>query len=951
MSGGDAGSKLALALAMALAAAAAGARDAGTDGRAEARTLETIVVTGTHIRSIDRETQHPILVLDREDLERTGLTDIADIAQALVVNGQTQNRNINNGNDGRQLVNLRSLGFNRTLVLVNGQRWVSGLDGAVDLSAIPLSLVRRVEVLKDGASAIYGSDAIAGVVNIITRNDFQGADAGAYFGETDHGDGIRRDFDFTWGRTGDKWNVAFGVEYAKDDPVMAGARTISSVPIAGLPPDAAGVPYLMFRYRGPYTLIPGRPGKSPDDFRPFDLATDNGFNYAPHNYLQTPLERRAVFAQARYELTPSLALSADVLFNRRQSAQQLAPPRVAFGSFCCGGTPAGFDYAADSIYNPLGVPLAAFQRRLVEAPPRRWRQTVDTPRVHVGLDGLFDVAGRSVAWGVDISRARASQRETVFPFQDNARLALGVGPSFFDDSGAPRCGTPVVPIAGCVPVDLLGSPGTATPAMLDYVDVPATNRIRTDDRDYNLHATTALAELPAGPLNVAVGAEYRRESGTDGPDPLLADGLANGGGINYQSTQGSYSVNEAYVEFEIPLVANRPLARLLDLDVATRWSKYSRFGSTTNSQVSLRWKPIDDLLLRANYTEGFRAPSVVDLFEGAVSAFDGFVDPCVTTAHHHPTTTTLARCTAMGVPADVPDWGGSPVTIGGNPALLPETARTLALGFVYAPASMMGLTIGLDWYRVRIRNAIGERSAQAILNACYVLGDPNACAQVTRKPEDGAVWGINATRQNMPGGLETEGYDLSLAWRRDTRVGTFALRWESAHVNYYGAIGQPAAGTLMPDGAPSHGNVVGHNDQLNDYFGVVWRLRSIASLAWQHGAWGASIAARYFSPVIESCENVAYIADITAEAGLLNLCSDPGHTFDGEPAPRNRVGAVTYVDLQANWTAPWMGRFTLGVRNAFDRSPPVAYSSAANSFFPDYDIPGRYFYASYRQTF
>lgn len=161
------------------------------------KTLETITVTGTHIRSIDRETQHPLLVLTREDLRRTGLTDIGEIAQAIVANGQTLNRNINNGNDGRELVNLRSLGFNRTLVLVNGQRWVSAIDGAVDLSAIPMALVERVEVLKDGASAIYGSDAIAGVINIITRKDFDGAELTTYYGVTDHGDGRRRNASFS----------------------------------------------------------------------------------------------------------------------------------------------------------------------------------------------------------------------------------------------------------------------------------------------------------------------------------------------------------------------------------------------------------------------------------------------------------------------------------------------------------------------------------------------------------------------------------------------------------------------------------------------------------------------------------------------------------------------------------------------------------------------------------
>jgi iron complex outermembrane receptor protein len=913
------------------------------------QTLATIYVTGTHIRGIDLETQHPLLVLKREDLLRTGLTDIAEIAQDIVVDGQAQNRNINNGNDGRELVNLRSLGANRTLVLVNGQRWVSALDGAVDLSAIPMALVERVEVLRDGASAIYGSDAIAGVINIITRENPRGGELGSYFGETEHADGLRRDFDFSYGHGGRRWNASFGVEYSKDDPVFAGDRTISSVPIAGLPVGATGVTYMMFRYQGAYTLVAGRPGTSPDDFRPFDTASDWSINYTRWNYLQTPLERKAIFTQGRHELAPNLALSGDVLFNRRQSVQQLAPPRVAFGSFCCGGTPAGFDYSPGSVYNPFGVPITAFQRRFLEDRPRRFEQTVDTAREHLGLDGLFDLAGRPISWGADILHTRADQREFISPYEDNARLALAVGPSFLGADGAAHCGTPSAPIEGCVPIDMFGSPGSLTPAMLDYVDVQASNRTRSETRDYNLHATTALFELPAGQMNIAAGAEYRHESGSNDPDELLSSGRANGGGINYRPTQGAYSVKEAYVEFEIPLLAGRPFARRLALDVATRWSDYSRFGSTTNSQAGLRWKPVDDLLVRANYLQGFRAPSVLDLFQGAVATGEGATDPCASTSH--PTAATLARCAALGVPPTVQDYGGVAVTFGGNPGLRPESARTRTLGFVYDPAWLPGLGVSLDWYRIQVTNAIGERTAQAILNACYVLGDPNACVLVTRDPGSGLVANVDASQQNIPGGLEIEGYDFSLDWRRDTRFGQFQLRWDSAYVDYYGEIGKAAAGTPLPDGSTAQGNTAGHNDQPGGFYGVVWRLRSVAGVAWHRGAWSASIDARYFSPVIESCQFVADAADTVGDPSLLNLCSEPGHVQDGRPAPRNRVGAATYIDLQAGWSAPWKGRFTLGVRNAFDRSPPVAYSAFANSFFPDYDIPGRFFYASYRQKF
>src|SRR6185437_12196799 len=271
-------------------------------------TLETIVVTGSHIRNIDLDTRHPVLVLDRAAIERTGLTSISDIVQAIVTNGETQNRNINNGGNGEQLANLRSLGPNRTLVLLNGQRFVTDINGAVDLSAIPLALVERIEVQLDGASAVYGSDAIAGVINVITRNNLEGGAAGAYYGQNDHGDGARRAWDFSFGHKADRWSLFGGVEYSRDDPVFAGNRGISAVPIHGLPAGLTGSAFTPYSWLFPASgsfdcngpcflrLLDGRSGASANDFRSVDENADN-YNFAPTNYLQTPQERRAGFAQ------------------------------------------------------------------------------------------------------------------------------------------------------------------------------------------------------------------------------------------------------------------------------------------------------------------------------------------------------------------------------------------------------------------------------------------------------------------------------------------------------------------------------------------------------------------------------------------------------------------------------------------------------------------------------
>lgn len=941
------------------ASAAADPPQADSKDRAdtkELKTLATIVVTGTHIRGIDVATEHPLQVLTLEDIRRTGLTSVGDVVQSLVVDsGQTVGRNVNNGNDGAMTVNLHSLGANRTLVLLNGQRFATQVDGVVDLSGIPLAMVERIEVLKDGASAIYGSDAIAGVVNIITRRNYQGAEAGAYFGQTNHGDGRRTAVDFTFGRSGDKWNAAFGIQISDDQPVMASARRISSLPAPGLPPDATGTyqnQYAVFVIPPfyPMVLTKGRPGTSPDDFHLLDYATDFNFNPAPWQYLLTPLEQRAVFAQFRQELSDSVAFNADGMFNQRRSAQQFAAPRVTVSDVIYPpGNPQAFGVSPDNVYNPFGEPVIVVSTRWPDAYPRRFEQTVDTSHLHVGLDGLFTLWGRDWLWNADATQTQARQSESSGPYAYNAKLQLALGPSFLDAQGVARCGTPDAVIEGCVPLDLFTGQDRFTPAMMDYVNINASNHrsVRSDSLHFGV--TSELASLRAGPLAFAAGLERRLERGTDQPDALVAAGQANGTGLSIGPTEGAYAVNEAYAEFDVPLLSGVRFARQLAVNLATRYSDYSTFGSTNNAGVGLRWKPADDLLVRARWAQGFRAPSIAEAYGGTIDGMLADVlDPCATQGGYVPPPAVAANCLANGVPPDVVTNFTTLSSIGGNPALQPETSRSLTGGLMYSPAWLPGLDVSVDWYRIEIENAIADPGAQYFLDGCYVHNDPTACARITRGP-DGSLQHISAVKLNISGGLEAEGWDFALNWKRDTRVGTFNLGWESAYIDYWGAIGHPPYGAILPDGSVSEGNVVGTNNPL---YGVIWRLRSVATLAWQRGAWGASLTGRYFSPIQENCEEVTYTADTVGDPSLYALCSDPNRVVDGIPAPRNRVGAVTYVDLTGSWTASWKGVFTLGIRNAFDREPPHAWSySGNNSFFPEYDVPGRFFWMSYRQRF
>lgn len=492
-----------------------------------------------------------------------------------------------------------------------------------------------------------------------------------------------------------------------------------------------------------------------------------------------------------------------------------------------------------------------------------------------------------------------------------------------------------------MPLDLFTGPGRFTQAMLDYANVDIHNRKQAGEDSFDFNITTTLADLPAGALAFAVGLERRLERGQEIPDPLIVSGRANGTGVTSDPTGGAYSVNEAYVEFDIPLLADRPFARRLDINLASRHSDYSQFGGTTNSRVGLRWKPIDDLLVRATWAQEFRAPSIFENFGGTVRGPGEVWDICVPQDGYVPLPAIAANCLARGVPVDAALAEYTTVISGSNPALKPERSRSITAGLVYNPHWRPGLDASIDWYRIDIRDSIADPGAQRYVGACYRDNDPEACTHITRL-SDGSLSQVVAIIENQPGGLQTQGVDVALTWKQHRRTGDWQMRWDTAYVDYWGPIGRPPRGTPLPDGSLSPGNVAGKP--------VVWRLRSVAALAWQRGRLGASIGVRYFSPIVEPCDDVVRVADAVDNPTLRSLCSEPDRMEYGGEAPRNRVGAVTYVDLEASWQTPWTAAVAFGIRNAFDRQPPHAWSySGANSFFPDYDIPGRFFYASSRQ--
>ncbi len=965
-------------------------------------TLDRVEVTGSRIKRVDIETSQPIFQLSREDILAQGLTSIGDVIQNLTAHGSAQNSNVNNGGDGETNVDLRNLGPGRTLVLVNGRRWVggTGLGGAVDLNSIPTAAVERIEVLKDGASVIYGSDAIAGVVNVILRDEFDGAEANAYYGRYDKGDGVRQSYDFTVGAVGDRFSAMMGVGYVKEEPVFARDRAISREPVYGtgntfgssITPfgsyllcdgaigpagcsgdlvDPSGIPF------SPFTYDPGQSGLN---WRTF-LFPDDIYNFAPENYLRTPQERTSLFASGKLEITDRVRFKAAVTYNERKSEQLLASTPIVLGAATGSPLASSIYIHEDSFYNPFGLPVSFIARRAVETGGRSFSQDVDTFVFDGALEGDFEIGDRLFDWQAGYLRGENKRHDSTSGQFGLPALRDALGPSFQDGPGGPVvCGTPDDPatpgvnersvIAGCVPLNLLGAPGVMTPEMLDYVSIEAHDEISYEQTTYYANFSGELFHLPAGPFAFATGVEHRKEFGVDTPDAMINSGNTTGNAR--VGARGGFDLDEAFLELAIPMLADAPFARLLDISLATRISDYSNFGDTTNSKFGVRWKPIDDLMIRGNYTEGFRAPSIAELFTGVTDFFFSTIDPCEATNYGTLSPAAQARCRAQGVPeGGYPQLPGAVtrVATGGNVDLEPEPSTSKTLGLVYSPGWMKGFNVTLDWWQIEFENTITQFEAQDIVDFCIVGGIDSFCDRFTRLP-GGTIDTLDATGLNI-GNTLAEGYDVTVSYQMPSADwGKLSLVWDTSYlarresdIDGDGIRGEnqlhtPAIGEPMLN--DEGGNRVGSHIQSDNN----WRIRSNLQARWEWGNLGATWMMRYYSHLEEDCQ-------FLVSFGFENLCSDPGRIvgiptdlngnglWDGEgvdaivptPAARNRLGSTTYHDLGMFWNTPWNGRISVGLNNAFDKDPPRSVLAFANSFDPQYQVPGRFYYLRYSQKF
>jgi iron complex outermembrane receptor protein len=892
---------------------------------AAARTDETIVITGSRIRRDPLDQAQPITFLDETDIARTGLTSAADVLQRLPSSGGALNSRFNNSGNfgnppdgggvgaGAAEVDLRYLGSKRVLVLVDGIRYVngasaSGVPGATDLNSIPESMIERIEVLQDGASAIYGSDAIAGVVNIISRKEQKGFRASAQLGVMSEGDGFTRNLQLSWGtgKLDSGTSLVVGGNYVKQDGISSAGRDISLFPTPGTTACdnscSSGTPNGRFILLGQdLTLKAPVIGRNPTlaDFRPFAGAPDR-FNFAPYNFIQTPLERYGLFANLRQELGDFAAFSLKGVWNRRNSKNQAAPLPLFVGP------DAGNGNLLDTIsihstnpFNPFGVTLgpsnyAFIGRRVVEGGPRRYNQKVETWYVTATVDGRFQVGDRDWYWDVNAAYGRNKAEQTVFGNVNAANLARALGP-------VAACTAP------CVPFNIFGGQGSITQAMYDYVAFEQNDTSLQTQWDYTANLSGELFDLPGGAAAFAIGVEHRNQDGRFDPDEIVALGF--GSDIPALPTIGGYTVNEAYAELRLPLLRDTAFFNRLELTGAARYSRYSESGSTTTFKAGVNWKPVEDLLFRGSWSEGFRAPTIGELF-GTPSRFDQeIVDPCSAVGGVIPAAV-RTNCIASGVPANgsyVQANPQLPVITGGNRLLDPETSETWGFGAVWSPSFVPRLSLEANYFDIKLDNAIQAIDAEVLLGRRAETGDALSCAAITRTGS-GAVGQIRGLLQNIAS-IETDGLDVTLNYRTgETGIGRFGLYWSNTFLFHYRVAVPSTAGVTVID---RDGTEQGSPDQAFPKF------KSTAVLDWSmKDGFGASLTGRYIKGVDE--------------------------------ANGNHLNTRLYTDLQLRWEPEsWNGfGFALGANNLFNVDPPACISCGLNNMDPTtYDAPGTFFYA------
>ncbi|WP_338447466.1 TonB-dependent receptor [Pelagerythrobacter marensis] len=939
-----------LALGLALSSAPAFAQDA--EGEAAATTPvtgPTIVVTGSRITNPNLEQSSPVQVVSADDIAIDQATNAEELLVDLpgVVPGF--GNNVNNGSGGFAALNLRGLGTNRNLVLLDGTRVVpSTLTSTTDLNIIPVALVERVEVVTGGASSVYGADAIAGVANFVLKNDFQGAEISSTMGITERGDGRRFRTDVTLGAGFDdgRGNVALSLGYQNVNPVLQGDREISRKTL-----------FVGGQEIGSGTSVPTRINGDQYDPETGTLVdTYNTFNFAPFNYFQTPLERFNVFATGSYEVTDGVELYTKGMFTKATVQLQLAPSGLFGDAY---QFPLNNPFLTDSIRNSIcaendidpatcaaagaatdpndpnymEVPTT-INRRLVEMGPRQTDYTTNQFQVWAGVRGNLTSLLEYDVYGT-YGESDRNQRNQNWGLKSRVQQALRA-------NDANTCSDAS---NGCVPINLFGDGQSISPETVAFINQPAGNTVSTSLAVVSGSISGDLTEegfLGAQtPIGIAIGAEYRDYSASQISDVSFGtQDEVLGTGAPSPSYSGGYDVKEVFGEVIIPLIEDS-FIRSATIEAGLRYSDYSNTGGSLTWKAGGSIEPFDGFKFRGIYQKAVRSPNIAELFLPVTTGLATLAnDPCQGAAPANDATL-RSICLAQGAPASsigsipAPSAGQVNATSGGNPDLDVETAKSYTLGVVLTPSFVPRLVITADYYNIKIEDAITTPTTNDILDPCFGpnFDSPNPsapeCALVGRNPLNGSLNGGGETTGLLlaltnQGTIKTSGVDARITYGMPTGFGgldfDFGMNWvDQISFNGRECVGQYSSncsffnGEIVPEWT-ANGRVTANVDD----FGAI-------SLRWR------------------------WIDKVVYEKGL---------STDGILEDYLEIPSAHYFDLNVRADVNDNMDLTFGVFNLFDKDPPNVSSyigttaqNSGNTYPSTYDVLGRRFSVTARLRF
>ena len=980
----------------------------------------TIVVTGSRIVSPNIVSLAPVQVVGEAEIDQSGAINIQEVllenpAFGVPALSRTNSAFLTSG-AGVATVDLRDLGSDRTLVLVNSRRVVAGLSGTntVDLNVIPTQFIDRIDILTGGASSLYGSDAVAGVVNFIYKRNFEGILAEGQYGISHRGDSARYQLSLTGGGNfaNDRGNLMVHLGYTNEDGLLSRQRknsridNVSHITYTYEPEDFGVVDaprFSSFVPQGRFDV--NRTATVNDDFtfspdgtlcNRFRTNTSfgcggvaNGFNRQFFRTLAVPVERYLFATRGTFEITPAIGAFVEGTYAKTTSSREIEPFALDSADIfpVSGRMPIETVVNGITLVNPF-VPAAinavatdgpdadtlrdiGFGRRLVELGTRNSDSTRDFYRLVVGLEGkLFN---DKFNWDISYNYGQTSEGQTsngqpnvvsfrnaLNAFQETAGTGDVNGNGVIGDI---LCADANARAEGCVPINIFGF-DSISPEAAAYVAAEQTLQTRITQQVWAANLSGTLFDLPAGGLGVAVGAEYRKETSKENNDALTNAGLNAGNAL--PDTEGEFNVKEIYGEVNIPILADRPFFHQLNLRGAGRLSDYSTVGSVKTWNVGADWAPIEDVRFRATYARSVRAPNIGELFTGPSQTFPtGLADPCtgLTLAD---TGTIAAQCLANpGVVANINDNIGNVTDCGadapvgcfvvtqadkqgisgfnsGNPNLQVEKSRSITAGVVINPRSigaLRNLVLSVDYYNIKIDDAIVAPPRAFVLNQCYQQADPFFCSLIQRRDiasgsnSAGSLEFIDAPLFNG-GALKVEGIDFVASYR--TGLDRFM---EGLNLNARLAWTHLLDGFVIPivgaDKDPFAGEVGDAKDRLN------------GSVAFSTDKWGISFTGTYIG---ESFEDNQYIDRINAARDANGI---DGHITKHDIA----IDPEFYLDSQITFTPARQYELFLGVDNLLDNKAPNLLSATtfnttgAQTAADVYDVFGRRYYAGVRLRF